>query len=160
MSGPTEYSIDELKKFVKTLEDYSKNHGIFTAKINHEVEKVINLTAEQIRALTPDECYEKSYTLHGYCNYVQSILNKHTSVLEWCCDCLNKIVTKESEQFSQYMKWEQKIHAVIQNDDFAQKIWTAKTYAQGQVTWLSDKIRDMRKMADILSNCGKRKTYA
>ena len=51
MSGPTEYSIDELKKFVKTLEDYSKNHGIFTAKINHEVEKVSKTTSLGKRAI-------------------------------------------------------------------------------------------------------------
>ncbi len=160
MNGQTEYSVDELKSFIESLETYSKNTGLFTSKINYEVETTISLTEKEIRALTADECYEKSYTLHGYCNYVQSILNKHTTALNWCTDSLNKIVTRESEQFSKYMKWEQKCHAVVSSNDFAKKIWDTKTYAQGQVTWLSNKITDMRKMADILSLYGKRKTYS
>ena len=94
MTGKKPYSIDELNKFVESLEQYTSDHGLFTAKINYEVEETINLTESEIRELTADECYEKSYAVSGYCNYVQSIFNKHTSVLDWCNDSLNKIITK------------------------------------------------------------------
>ena len=160
MTGKESYSISELQNFVESLEKYSNDHGVFTSKINYEVEGIINLTEKEMKELTVEECYEKSYSLSGYCNYVQSITNRHTSILGWCNDSLNKIVTKEAEQFSKYMKWEQKCHAVVQSNDFAQKIWDAKVYAQGQVTWLTDKIRDMRRMAETLLNYAKRKTYS
>jgi hypothetical protein len=58
------------------------------------------------------------------------------------------------------MKWEQKYFTIIQQDEFAKKIFDAKVVSEARVIWLTDKIRDMRKMADTLMELSKRKTYS
>ena len=70
------------------------------------------------------------------------------------------MVAKQADSFSKYMKWEQKYYTVVEQDEFARKIFDAKLVSESRVIWLTDKIRDIRKMADTLMELSKRKTYS
>tara|TARA_R110002020_G_scaffold28293_4_gene90453 strand:- start:110 stop:586 length:477 start_codon:yes stop_codon:yes gene_type:complete len=155
-SGNKQYSVDD---FIDAIENYVSFESVMSCSINPEAEQAINLTSAKIKQLSHDECLRHAYVLYQYCNYVQGVYNKHLIKLKWAEQQLGKMVSAQSDQFSKYMKWEQKIHAVVQNDDFAQKLWDLKVSAEGKVTWLTDKIRDMRKQADVLVEIAKKRRY-
>ena len=155
-NGNNQYSIDD---FIDAIENYINGEGVISCRVNPEAEAAINLTSEEIKTLGSDECLRHAYVLYQYCNYVQGIFNKHLTKLKWAEEHLSKIVSSQAAQFDKYMKWEQKRHSVIQNDDFARKLWDLKMSAEGKVTWLTDKIRDMRRQADVLVELSKGRRY-
>ena len=155
-SGNNQYSIDE---FIDAIENYINFQSVISCRVNPEAEEAINLSAARIKQLNHEECLRHAYVLYQYCNYVQGVFNKHSIKLKWAEHQLGKIVSSQADQFSKYMKWEQKIHAVVQNDDFAQKLWDLKLVAEGRVVWLTDKIRDMRQQADVLVEVSQKKRY-
>ena len=159
MSGENKSSKDRLDDFLWSVDNYIKAEGVHTVNVNPEVELILNLTSVELDTLTSEECCEKAYCLYGYCNYVQSVFNKHRAKLSWCEQQLNKIVAEQAAQFDKYMKWEQKYYSVIKNDDFAQKLLDSKLACESRVILLEDKIRYMRKMSDVLLELSKRKAY-
>jgi len=150
MSGETELSIEKLDDFIQQLEDYVAGEGVLSVKLNPEVDQIINLSGFELKSLTPEECCQKAFVVQGYCSFLQKIYNKHLAKLKWCEEFINHAVAKRSENFDKYTKWEVKIHSVIREDDFVQKVWRVKRFAEGKVTLLSDTIRDIRRQADTL----------
>ena len=56
------------------------------------------------------------------------------------------------------MKWEQKYFSIIDNDEFAKKLFEVKLAAESRVMWLDNKIKDLRRMADTLLELSRRKS--
>ena len=160
MSGNNESSKNsELESLIQSLEEYSKNKGIITAAVNPEVEEIINLTEDNLKNLNPEECLRKAFLLSGYCGYIQKIENRHRVKLRWCESMLSKMTVQHDHLFSQYMKWEQKLYTLALNDDFAKSVLSAKDSAFSNVTWIENKVRDMRRQVDALMELG-RKRYS
>ena len=63
------------------------------------------------------------------------------------------------DRYRNLVQWEQKVHTIAQLDSFAEKLVEVKMSAEGKVTWLSDKIRDMRKQSDVLFEMAKSKRF-
>ena len=148
-----------IDKFIHSIENYIDGEGVISCKANPEAEAAINLTSSKIEFLNSNECLRHAYVLYQYCNYVQGIFNRHLTKLKWADEHLDRIVSSEASQLDKYMKWEQKRHTVIQNDEFAKILWELKISAEGKVTWLADKIKDMRRQADTLFELAKGKRY-
>tara|TARA_R100001244_G_scaffold120565_3_gene90183 strand:- start:1690 stop:2181 length:492 start_codon:yes stop_codon:yes gene_type:complete len=159
MNGENELSIEQLDKFIQDLEDYVSSEGVISAKLNPEIENIINLTGFELKSLTGEECCEKAFCLQGYCNFLQKIYNTHLVRTRWCEEFINHAVAKQANNFDKYTKWEVKVAAVIRGDDFIQKVWRTKRVAEGRTTLLSDTIRDIRRQADTLLELSRRKKH-
>jgi len=157
MNGENELSIEKLDKFIQDLEDYVSSEGVISAKLNPEIENIINLTGFELKTLTGEECCEKAFCLQGYCNFLQKIYNTHLVRTRWCEEFINHAVAKQANNFDKYTKWEVKVNSVIREDDFIQKVWRTKRVAEGRSTLLSDTIRDIRRQADTLIELSRRK---
>ena len=155
MNGENQLSIDRLEEFVGKLDGYMSD-GIHVAP-NPEVEKILSLTAFELKSLTSEECCEKAYAIYNYCNFLQKKHNKEVAKSKWCEEFINYAVSKVSNQFDKYTKWEVKVNSVIREDDFVQKVWRVKRVIDGNVTSSSDIIRDIRKQADTLLELSRRK---
>jgi len=55
------------------------------------------------------------------------------------------------------MKWEQKLYTLALNDDFAKSVLDAKDAAFSNVTWIENKVRDMRRQVDALMELGRKR---
>ena len=155
MSGEQVLSIDKLEEFMDTLESY--NSGIPRIEPNPEIQQLINLSSFELKSLTAEECCEKAYVLYGYCNYLQKELNKDSAKAAWCDEFISHTVACRSDNFDKYTKWEVKIHAVIRDDDFVQKVWRVKRVIDGLVITSANTIRDIRKQVDTLIELSRRK---
>ena len=155
MNGENQLSIDRLEEFVGKLDAYMSD--IVHVEPNSEVEKILSLTAYELKSLTSEECCEKAYAIYHYCNLLQKKHNKEVAKSKWCEEFINYAVSKVSNQFDKYTKWEVKVNSVIREDDFVQKVWRVKRVIDGNVTSSSDIIRDIRKQADTLLELSRRK---
>lgn len=163
MNGKEQFlNADEsLEKFLATTEKYISSEGIVDKKVNPEVELVLSLKADQISNLTAEQCAEVAYLLYAYCSHIQKVYNKNLAKLEWCNNALWRILAKEIDQYgTKYTKYEQKYQQAIAGNDFARKVNEIKLHVEARVLWLTDKTRDIRKMADSLMELSKRKTYS
>ena len=85
------------------------------------------------------------------------------AVLAFYVIYLDARVTKQFEG----NKWQLPVQGYARTMDFRpdqylsekEVLWELKLSAEGKVTWLSDKIRDMRKQADVLFELAKGKRY-
>ena len=155
MNGENQLSIDRLEEFVGKLDAYMSD--IVHVEPNSEVEKILSLTAFELKSLTSEECCEKAYAIYNYCNFLQKKHNKEVAKSKWCEEFIIYAVSKVSNQFDKYTKWEVKVNSVIREDDFVQKVWRVKRVIDGNVTSSSDIIRDIRKQADTLLELSRRK---
>ena len=155
MNGENQLSIDRLEEFVGKLDAYMSD--VVYVEPNSEVEKILSLTAFELKSLTSEECCEKAYAIYNYCNFIQKKHNKEVAKSKWCEEFINYAVSKVSNQFDKYTKWEVKVNSVIREDDFVQKVWRVKRVIDGNVTSSSDIIRDIRKQADTLLELSRRK---
>jgi hypothetical protein len=155
MNGENQLSIDRLEEFVGKLDAYMSD--VVYVEPNSEVEKILSLTAFELKSLTSEECCEKAYAIYNYCNFLQKKHNKEVAKSKWCEEFINYAVSKVSNQFDKYTKWEVKVNSVIREDDFVQKVWRVKRVIDGNVTSSSDIIRDIRKQADTLLELSRRK---
>ena len=157
MSGEKELSIDKLDNFIQNLEDYISGEGVVNSVPNPDVEQIINLSGFELKSLTSEECCQKAFVIQGYCSFLQKVYNKHLARLKWCEEFINHAVASKAGNFDKFTKWEVKIHSVIREDDFVQKVWRVKRIAEGKVTLLSDSIRDIRRQADTLLELSRRR---
>ena len=155
MNGENQLSIDRLEEFVGKLDAYMSD--IVHVEPNSEVEKILSLTGFELKSLTSEECCEKAYAIYNYCNFLQKKHNKEAAKAKWCEEFINYAVSKVSNQFDKYTKWEVKVNSVIREDDFVQKVWRVKRVIDGNVASSSDIIRDIRKQADTLLELSRRK---
>ena len=155
MNGENPLSIDRLEEFVGRLDAYMSD--VVHVEPNSEVEKILSLTAFELKSLTSEECCEKAYAIYNYCNFLQKKHNKEVDKARWCEEFINYAVSKVSNQFDKYTKWEVKVNSVIREDDFVQKVWRVKRIIDGNVASSLDIIRDIRKQADTLLELSRRK---
>ena len=155
MSGENPLSIDRLEEFVGRLDAYMSD--VVHVEPNSEVEKILSLTGFELKSLTSEECCEKAYAIYNYCNFLQKKHNKEVAKAKWCEEFINYAVSKVSNQFDKYTKWEVKVNSVIREDDFVQKVWRVKRVIDGNVASSLDIIRDIRKQADTLLESSRRK---
>ncbi len=155
MNGDNLLSIDKLEEFMDKIDNYMSD--IIHTELNPEVEKTLSLTSFELKSLTSEECCEKAYAIYNYCNFLQKKHNKEVAKLKWCEEFINYAVSKRSNEFDKYTKWEVKINSVIRDDDLVQKVWRVKRVIDGNVTSSSEIIRDIRKQADTLLELNRRK---
>ena len=155
MNGDNPLSIDRLEEFVGRLDAYMSD--VVYVEPNPEVERILSLTGFELKSLTSEECCEKAYAIYNYCNFLQKKHNKEVAKAKWCEEFINYAVSKVSNQFDKYTKWEVKVNSVIREDDFVQKVWRVKRVIDGNVASSLDIIRDIRKQADTLLELSRRK---
>ena len=153
MTGSNQFSTadDQFKRFIDATDSYINNSGLDLVKYNKDVETILNLTPFELRSLNSEECGEKAYAVFAYASYVQTEYNRNLEKLNWSNDALWRILASEMKQYGdRYTKWEEKYHQALRGNDFASSLHTIKLHAQARFNRLQDKIKDIRRMGDIL----------
>ena len=146
-----------LDEFVYDLSCYFS--GLRIDKINHrkEFNDIELMNTEQLNALTKDECFNGGYTLYQYADYIALDLNKCRSILYWCENSLNEIISREINDLPQYNKYEIKVAEVLRSNTIAKNLNDWKIKAQCRINMLEAKEQNIRRRAECLIEKGKRK---
>jgi hypothetical protein len=128
-------------------------------KFDPIVQIILDLPHEEIISLTSEETSSYAFKLHSYCIFLRKDLDKNLAKVVWCEEILNRIVSKSWNDFDAYMKYEVRRHAAIAQDTFATKVEKARIYIGSAIQQIRDKVEDISKMANILENLARKKSY-
>jgi len=161
MSGHKKLTAAErLARFERSVDDYINSKHLCVIGFNLEAVGVLNLTMEDLKNLSSEDCVAGSYVVFAYASYIQEEYNQNLVKLNYATDSLRQIVANEMGQFDKYTKHEIKQQHVINNNEFATKIDNIRKHAQARVDRLSEKIRDIRRMGESLLELARRKAYS
>ena len=148
---------ERLKEFTQGIQNYIDCKNLGPPKFTAEHVLPEMYTTENLEKLTQDECFNGAFMLHQYADYISSEKASQEVVIKWCEKALNTIISTETEDMSQYTKYEMKVAHVLKTHDLAKKIDEWKSVAEGRITAIGNKEYSVRKKADCLMEKGKKK---
>ena len=87
--------------------------------IDEELEEALNFTYEQLRNIDQQECQILCYKLSQYATYLQKTYNRNKNIRRWAESNINVMVGKYGKDYDKYMKYEERRHAVIADNEHA-----------------------------------------
>jgi hypothetical protein len=148
--------LDELCLYV---DKYCEEALIPDCKFDPIVQSILDLTHEDIISLTSEEASAYAFKLHSYCLFLRKSCDKIFPKILWCEEIINRMVAKSWKQFDNWMKYEVRRQAAIEQDTFGTKVERARIYFTSIMAQSKDKIYSVSKMADVMENLAKRKSY-
>lgn len=128
-------------------------------KFDPVIQTVLDMPYEDLISMSSDEAYSSSFKLHSYCIFLRKEMDKSIAKRTWCEETLNNIVARNWRNHSEYMKYEVKRHAIIAEDTFAVKVEKLRIYLIAAIAQSDNKIDSVKRMADILQDIGKKRSY-
>jgi hypothetical protein len=117
-------SIEEKRqRITKLAREYSEQVGLGTIYNKNEINKYLNLSIEEKRKLTAEECGEAAITLSQGAIYIQKEVNILQTDLNWCEKYIDFTIANEVLNLStQYIPYENKKTVAIKNNDVAMQL--------------------------------------
>ena len=148
---------ERLKKFLDDIEQYIQSKNFIGPQFNDEFKIAESFDNEVLSKLTQDECFNYAYQLYQYADSINSELSKNKSIVNWCEDALNRMISGELINMQQIAKHEMKVAAIIKENEVASKVNDWRIVAQSRVDLLQNKEYNIRRKADCLIEKGKRR---
>ena len=147
---------DKLADYIKQVDDYINLSNTKFSSFKEEFLTLSDMSMEQLGKLSQQEAFNTAYILYSYATYIQDEVNKHTIIVNWCNDQIEKLVVMHNDEFSQYTKHEVKRQTIAQNNSYAAKIDQMRSVAESRLQSLDGKVYELKRKADILLEKGKR----
>jgi hypothetical protein len=150
---------DRLKEFLDGIDDYISLKKLKApANVFNEFQQAEGLSLGNLDNLTQDQCFNYAFMMYQYADHVASEKASQETVVNWCENSLNSILSVEMEDMSHIIaKHEIKVANILRNHDLARKIDEWKNVAQGRLAKLVSREYNIRRKADILMEKGRRK---
>jgi|TARA_B100000902_G_C27180066_1_gene848479 hypothetical protein len=150
----------KLTEFLKNVDDWIEDRHAELADINEEVEGIMQLTSEQVQDLDPQTALSHSFVLFAHAEYIQTLHNKERTVLDFCSNSIWFIVADKMDNYGgQYSKWEVRYHSAVKENPLASELYRLKLSAEARLNRLQSKSENVRRMASVLQDIGKRRGY-
>ncbi len=145
---------------MKNVDDWIEDRHAELADINEEVEGIMQLTSEQVQDLDPQTALSHSFVLFAHAEYIQTLHNKERTVLDFCSNSIWFIVADKMDNYGgQYSKWEVRYHSAVKENPLASELYRLKLSAEARLNRLQSKSENVRRMASVLQDIGKRRGY-
>lgn len=148
--------LDDLTSFI---DRYCMEFMTPDCQFDAVIQTVLDMSHDDLIRLSADSASAYAFKMHSYCIFLRKDMDKASAKLLWCEEILHKIVSKHWKDHSEYMKYEVKRHAIISEDTFAVKVEKMRVYLSGAIIQVERKLDHVKRMADILQDMGKRKSY-
>jgi|SRR5690606_29636761 len=129
---------DKLKYVEEKLEEFERRVGL-PPQLNHsESEKYLDLTENQIRAMTADDCMVASLLLAQLATHIQRLLNRENAILKFCDDEIWRAICDQVDEYRQVgQSFDERKYLTIKNNEYASKLSKYKLRATTRVEQLS-----------------------
>lgn len=154
--------VDRLKTFEDELENYSTFLGLNFIRYNPSVQRILDLSEEDIKSLDAERCGESSYFLSNYSLYIQKECNRWTAKRNWCRSNLDMLVAKNNKQFSQYTKYEEKLNSICLENSAAMELNKMMVESISRIDELHDiaqRLDNMSRRLDELHKTKRQQNY-
>ena len=161
MSGEKQLTVDErLAQFEKIVDDYIYGKNLQAVPFNPEFEQAVSMNDDELRQLSSEEALNRSYMAFSYANHMQEEYNKHVVRHNYACDNIRRIVTGELERFDKYTKHETKQQYIVNENTVANRLDIIRQHSKARMDRLENRIRDIRRIGEVLLELSKRKHYS
>lgn len=149
---------DRLKQFLDGIDVYVSCRNLTPTKFSEEFALAETLTLEQMDKLTRDDCFNFAYMLYQYADHVASEKAGQETVINWCENSLNSIISSEIHDMAgEYIKHDIKVATILRNHELARKIKEWQDVAKARLAKTQSREYNIRRKAEILFEKGKRK---
>lgn len=150
---------DRLKEFLDGIDDYISLKNLKAPKnTSNEFQQAEELSLDNLDKLTQDQCFNYAFMMYQYADHVASEKASQETVVNWCENSLNSIISTEMEDMSHIIaKHEIKVANILKGNDLARKIDDWKNVAKGRLAKLVSREYNIRRKADILMEKGRRR---
>lgn len=138
---------DRRAKIERLIDEYTASIGL-KIRPSSEVEKYLNLTQEEVRRMTAEECGEASYIIAKAMTFIQLEVNKVQADINWCESYIQFVVSKTIQNVgTQYMPFDYKKMIAIRQDDTAMQANKVIVEAKIKIDTLSFVSNQLRMVA-------------
>lgn len=136
------------------LEQFIESIGVAIPRPNStEADRLLNLTSEERRRMTPEECLDAEYTLLNYVVYISMMCDRLYAKASFAKDTLRRTVAKLSDRYEGYTYQEREIKTIA-NDDNARLLDRARAELEmkknalyNHCKWVADIARNFNSLA-------------
>lgn len=151
-----------LQEFLDNVERYTSS--IYLAEVDKEklenISNILNFKFSDFEGMTSLECSSAAFQLYAYAEYTESEKAKQKNILDWADSSIWYIISGTLDQYGdKYTKWQAKFYPAVKENPLASQILKVKNYAEAKFKILDGKHERIIKMADILSNLSRTKSY-
>lgn len=151
--------ITGLKELTSFVDRYCLEFMTPDCSFDPVVQTILDMPHEDLISLSSDEAYAAAFKLHSYCIFVRKETDKCIAKKTWCEEVIHNIVAKNWGNYSEWMKYEVRRQAIISEDTFATKVEKMRIYLNAAIIQSDQKLDSVKKMADILQDIGKKRSY-
>ncbi len=152
-------SVEVLDKFTEWVESFCKENGIIEYKDRSEYEPIINMSSEDIMALSSDECFTYAITLMNYAGMLQKKYDLINSQYNWCMEALNFLYAKYWDRYDKFLPAEVRKKSIIVENSFAQSVEKCRLRLYAGMQMLAETTKDIKKRVNLLQDLGKARNY-
>lgn len=143
MSGNEESKLtvkEKLAAFEKAIDKHEAELPLLFPKCSAvEIEKALNLTEEDLKVMSDEDCAISAHTLSQYSLYLQKDINRNTTRANWARDNLNTLLAKSKDQYGdKWTKHEMKLAALCKGDSEAIALHDVLKHAEARITSLNN----------------------
>jgi hypothetical protein len=134
-SNTVDKRYEEIKQ---TISDYYQQVKLGNLISNNEVERYLKLGTVERRKLDPREAAEASLVLTQQAAYIQTEINRHLAVQDWCVEQIDGIISKTINNYgTRYTPKELRRKAAVRESDAATKLERIRLHAQLRINTLN-----------------------
>lgn len=148
-----------MEEFDGYVREFIESASLDVSSFDDSLTDLLGLSFEDIAKLSSQECLARAYRISGYAMYIRTLINENRARLSWCEDVLSWLLSKQWNDYDGMIKYDIKRQMIISNNSFAEKVEKLRSRLQARITLLDDKLYDIRKMADIMNEIGRKKSY-
>lgn len=143
MSGEGKSATAKLVELEAELDQYEEKIGLV---IQPRISTYLNITQEQMKAMSVEELEEAAFDLANYGIFLQKEMNKHTSRINWATSNMNPIIARECNNVKAYSFEERKL-SIIHNNEHTVKLEGIRVKSQ----LCYDRLNFMNRRVDVLA---------
>ena len=150
----------KVTEFLSKVDDWIEDRNADLSKQNEEVESIMALTSEQVRSLGQEKCLSYSFILFAHAEYLQGVYNKEKTVVEFCDDSIWFMIGDKLHNYGgQYSKWQERYYSAVKENPMTTELNRLKIMSQARLNRLTGKVDNIKRMATLLQDLGKRRGY-
>lgn len=125
--------------------------GLHKIMYDVQVEKALNLTHDDLKGMSAEECGMTAYTLKQYALYLQVECNKHKNIMNWARRNIDIMVAKEYKNLGdKYTKYEVRRNILISINSAAESLYRQYIDAKIQHTAIVGLSKNVSYIAETL----------
>lgn len=147
------------EKIQKLVNQYLNKVGIGNITSKNEVEKFLNITQNEIRHMSDQDCGEAAIILNQEATYLQLEINKMQSDINWCNEYINFLIAHYIESCGgKFLPYEYRRTIAIKQNDIAkqlQEIVNNVKIRLDSVLYIPNYLQELSKSFEYLQNTKK-----